>query len=206
MPRRRTANSKSTSATTSNRLRIIGGEWRSRILSFADADGLRPTTDRVRETLFNWLRDDIAGAHCLDLFSGSGALAFEALSRGAAKCWMIEKSAPAAALLKRNAALLEADQRAQIVQADALRWLGQQPASPFDVVFLDPPFASELLQRALDLLIDHQWLARSASVYIETQASAMAPLTPQNWLLDREKTAGRVCSRLYRIQEIESTL
>jgi len=179
-------------------LRIIGGQWRGHKLHFADVEGLRPTGDRVRETLFNWLAPVISGAYCLDLFAGSGALGFEALSRGAIRAILIEKDPVAAALLKQNSAFLKTE-RAQVIQTDASQWLNTfTPERPFDVVFLDPPFAADLLQPCCDLLQRPGLLSQNSLVYIETDRHQPPPITPPTWALFREKTAGQVCYRLYR--------
>jgi 16S rRNA (guanine966-N2)-methyltransferase len=179
-------------------LRIIGGQWRGHKLHFADVEGLRPTGDRVRETLFNWLAPVISGAHCLDLFAGSGALGFEALSRGATHAILVEKDSAATALLKQNGALLKTEQ-AQVIQAEASQWLNTfNPEKPFDVVFLDPPFAADLLQPCCDLLQRPGLLSKNSLVYIETDRHQSPPITPPTWDLFREKTSGQVCYRLYR--------
>jgi 16S rRNA (guanine966-N2)-methyltransferase len=127
-------------------LRIIGGTWRGRKLRFPAAAAIRPTPDRVRETLFNWLQAAIPGAHCLDLFAGSGALGLEALSRGAAQVTFVDQDEAAAAALRARLTEWQAH-GAEVVRGDALRFLGR-PAQACDVVFLDPPFAGELLERA----------------------------------------------------------
>ena len=138
------------SAGPPGRLRIVAGEWRGRRLPVLDQPGLRPTPDRVRETLFNWLAPLITGARCLDLFAGSGALGFEAASRGAGRVAMIEKSANLVRVLRENRLLLDARQ-VEVIQADAGLWLAGQ-AEPFDLVFLDPPFAENLLGPTLSLI------------------------------------------------------
>ena len=186
-----------------NQLRIIGGKWRGQKLSFANAEGLRPTGDRIRETLFNWLTPVISGAHCLDLFAGSGALGIEALSRGAMSATLIEKNRTAITLLQQSCAQLHAD-NADIVQMDALDWLkntkpsSQKPTKLFDVVFLDPPFTTELLQPCCDLLQQHGLLANNAHIYIEMDSQQSAPITSPSWNPLREKTSGQVTYRLYR--------
>src|SRR5690606_39151495 len=154
--------------TARNRLRIVGGEWRSRVLTFPDALGLRPTPDRVRETLFNWLGQDLTGKRCLDLYAGSGARGFEALSRGASHVDMVERARPVVAALQRSAAALQAGARLRIVHGDALEFLrpGQQN---YDVVFLDPPYDSDLLGPALRALPVH--LADDARIYVESATS-----------------------------------
>ncbi|HEX9801802.1 MAG TPA: 16S rRNA (guanine(966)-N(2))-methyltransferase RsmD [Gammaproteobacteria bacterium] len=179
---------------SSNTLRIIGGQWRGRKLRFADGEGLRPTTDRVRETLFNWLQPVIAGARCLDLFSGSGALGLEALSRGAAKVVFIERNPQAVRALKGNLELLQAG-NAELHQADALAWLRGE-ATPFDVIFLDPPFRQELLTPALSLLAEGGWVAPGARIYIELESEQGEPELPSGWELLRSKQAGQVAYHL----------
>jgi 16S rRNA (guanine966-N2)-methyltransferase len=172
-----------------NRLRIIGGRWRGRQVSFPDADGLRPSPDRVRETLFNWLMPIIEGARCLDLFSGSGALGLEALSRGAARVVLVDRHGGAIASLREQLATLRAE-GAELRQADALTFLAGPP-EPFDVVFLDPPYHQGLLAPCLACL-DKGWLAPGARVYIEAEAE-LAPLPlPEGWVLLRSKQAGQV--------------
>lgn len=178
----------------SNTLRIIGGEWRGRKLRFADGEGLRPTTDRVRETLFNWLQPIIAGSRCLDLFSGSGALGLEALSRGAAEVIFIDTNPKAIAALKENLALLKAD-NATVIRGDALAYL-QRDARPFDVVFLDPPFRRDLLQPALQQLASGGWLAQGARIYIELESELDDPQLPEGWELLRSKRAGQAAYHL----------
>jgi 16S rRNA (guanine966-N2)-methyltransferase len=199
-PHKSTSHSKKSSH---NQLRIIGGKWRGHKLSFANAEGLRPTGDRIRETLFNWLAPVISGAHCLDLFAGSGALGIEALSRGASNATLIEKNPTAVTLLQQNCAQLHAD-NVNIIQIDAPLWLkssqpsNHKPKNLFDVVFLDPPFATELLQPCCDLLDQHGHLANNAYIYIETDRQQPAPTTPPSWKPLREKTSGHVTYRLYR--------
>lgn len=183
---------------TSGKLRIIGGEWRSRQLPVLDLPGLRPTTDRVRETLFNWLQNDVRGARCLDLFAGSGALGFEAASRGAASVILLELEHTAADQLAANIQRLQA-QNLQLVRADALNWLAQYQAEPFDVVFLDPPFASDLLEPAIRLLHQQQLLSSDACVYIECDARQPLPELSPGWQLTKQKKAGQVSYYLIRL-------
>lgn len=173
----------------SNQVRIIGGEWRSRRITFPDHEGLRPSADRVRETLFNWLGQDLDGKRCLDLFAGSGALGFEALSRGAATVVMVEKSRRACAALRRNADLLAA-KNLQLHCADALEFAtaaAADAAARFDVVFLDPPFESKLLGQALQRILP--LLNEGARVYVES-AAAFAP--SGDWRILRQGRAGQV--------------
>jgi 16S rRNA (guanine966-N2)-methyltransferase len=186
--------------TTKNKnvLRIVGGQWRSRKITFPDVEGLRPTPDRVRETVFNWLQPIIAGSVCLDLFSGSGAMGFEALSRGARRVVMLDADARAIASLRENARLLQTDS-AEILHVDALAYLrGAPPASPFDIVFLDPPYHRDLVNPCLDLLSAGPWLARTAQIFIEAERDLNAFRLPAGLALERSKTAGQVGYHLAR--------
>lgn len=179
------------------RLRIIAGKWRSRKLEFPDREGLRPTTDRVRETLFNWLQADIPGSHCLDLFAGSGALGFEAASRGAAGVVMLERNQQAASALGRNIELLEAD-NIELVVADALSWL-RDNRRVFDIVFIDPPFSAGVLSECCELLERGQCLAEDAKIYIEHAAGDNACVVPETWQCLKSKLAGRVAYKLFSV-------
>jgi len=154
-----------------NKLRIIGGEWRSRIITFPDQQGLRPTADRVRETLFNWLGQTLEGKTCLDLFAGSGALGFEAHSRGAREVTMIEHHPKVFAALRENAATLQAT-RLSLVQDDALAWL-RRAHGVYDVIFLDPPFQTDLLDKLLPLLPAK--LSAEGCAYVESGAPIVPP-------------------------------
>ena len=176
-------------------VRIIGGVWRSRRLSFPASAGLRPTPDRVRETVFNWLTPALPGASCLDLFAGTGAFGFEALSRGAARALLVEKQIETVEALRDNGARLKAE-GAGIVHADALQWL-RRPAQAFDIVFLDPPYASGLLGPCIELLEASAWIKPGGLVYIETPKGEAPPL-PANWQIVRSKTAGQVGYHLAR--------
>ncbi|NHH99373.1 MULTISPECIES: 16S rRNA (guanine(966)-N(2))-methyltransferase RsmD [Oceanimonas] len=188
-------------AAASGQIRLIGGQWRGRKLPVLHSEGLRPTTDRVKETLFNWLMFDIRDRRCLDLFAGSGSLGFEALSRYAAEVVMVEKDAAVAGQLKRNLATLPAAPGA-VVQADAVQFL-QQPATPFDVVFLDPPFHQELLPKVCERLENHGWLADDALVYIEREQGLALPTLPTNWSLLKDKQAGQVSYQLYQREQVK---
>ncbi|PHM62769.1 16S rRNA (guanine(966)-N(2))-methyltransferase [Xenorhabdus ishibashii] len=176
-------------------IRIIGGKWRGRKLPVPDSDGLRPTTDRIRETLFNWLMPVVQGARCLDCFSGSGALGFEALSRYASHATLIEYDRNVAKQLSANLALLKAE-NADVVQGNALQYLNGT-GTPFDVVFLDPPFRKGMLTETINLLEANGWLAEESWIYVEAEAESAATEVPPNWQLHREKTAGQVAYRLY---------
>lgn len=163
-------------------VRIIAGRLRGSKLAVADRPGLRPTSDRVRETLFNWLQVATPGARVLDLFAGTGALGFEAASRGAASVLMLERDPALAESLRANAARLKVAQ-ARVETADALAWLQRRPDQAFDLVFLDPPFEAGLWQPALARLAP--WLAPGAWIYVESPANA-PPTVPEGWLLHRE--------------------
>lgn len=176
-------------------VRIIGGAWRSRRLAFSASDGLRPTPDRVRETVFNWLAPYLPGAACLDLFAGSGAFGFEALSRAAARAVLVEKRLEVVAALRHNREQLKAGQ-ADIVHADAVEFL-RGPAAAFDIVFLDPPYASGLLAPCVELLDTRGWLKPDAFIYLEAPEGEAPPLPP-TWRLVRSKTAGQVGYHLAR--------
>jgi 16S rRNA (guanine966-N2)-methyltransferase len=177
-------------ATPTGRLRIVAGMWRSRVLEIADVPGLRPTPERVRETLFNWLTPRIVGARCLDLFAGSGVLGLEALSRGAREAVFVEKSAVAAATLRRNIESLDAG-GATLSVGDAFAFLGGSHA-PFDVVFLDPPFADDVVEELCRLLAVRGVLAPGARVYLEQERTRELPRLPSGWVVSRDKTAGNV--------------
>src|SRR5579859_7307003 len=148
-----------------NEFRIIAGVWRRRKLKFPPLPGIRPSPDRVRETLFNWLMDHVAGARCLDLFAGSGALGLEALSRGALQVTFVERDAIAVRELRARLAEWQAT-GGQVEHDDALRFLAR-PAQPFDIVFLDPPFASTLVAEAARALEERHWLTPSTLIYVE---------------------------------------
>ena len=171
------------------RIRLIGGSFRRRVLPVIDSPGLRPTPDRVRETLFNWLTRDIANAQVLDLFSGTGALGLEALSRGARHVHLIEQHPRVADGLRTNIAALGAAQLATVYALDAVQWLQRPAPHPFDVVFLDPPFRQGLAAPCCALLEENGWLAASAFIYLEVEADlTFIPAT--NWQLHRETRAG----------------
>lgn len=178
-----------------SRLRIIAGRWRGRRLSFPAQSGVRPTPDRVRETLFNWLAPGLPGSRCLDLFAGSGALGIEALSRGAGEVVLVEQQPPLAQAIRDNLAALEA-QHAEVIRAEALTWLRTSPR-PFDIVFLDPPFRQGLLTPVFAQLAQG-WLHPAAQIYVETARDEGLDF-PSTWEPRREKTAGDVCFRLFQV-------
>ena len=186
---------KRNAARVQGRIRIIAGEWRGRRIEIPDGTAVRPTPDRVRETVFNWLRDTVVGARCLDLFAGTGVLGFEALSRGAAEAWFVEQDATLAAALRASAETF--DVTPQIVRRDALAFLREPPSTHFDVVFLDPPYAQPL-EPLLALL--PSWLGSRALVYVERPRSAGLPDVPHaQWL--KRSYAGAVEYGLLRFEE-----
>jgi 16S rRNA (guanine966-N2)-methyltransferase len=174
------------------KLRIGGGDWRRRVLSFPDGEGLRPTPDRVRETLFNWLGQRLDGLNCLDLFAGSGALGFEAASRGAASVVLVELAAAPVAALRANAIALGGDARLEIVRADALEF-ARSVNRRFDVVFLDPPFRHDWFDRLLPWLPG--LLKDDAVIYAEAEAPLAAL---GEWRSEKTGRAGQVCYHLMR--------
>ena len=182
---------------SSNRIRIIGGQWRSRQLPFIEVAGLRPTPDRVRETLFNWLQGQIAEARCLDLFAGSGAIAFEALSRYADEVVIVEKHPKAARQLADNLSLLESGQpsRAQLQNQDALRYL-DQVKEPFDLIFLDPPYRKDLLPQVLSKVVEHGLLKPEGNIYLEHEAEERFDWTEWGMEVLRTSHAGQVSGAL----------
>ncbi len=183
-------------------MRIVGGRWRGRKLEFPSIESIRPTPDRVRETLFNWLQLDIEGARCLDLFAGSGALGFEALSRGASYTVFVEREPVVGRYLRDTLARLQAA-NAEVVVADAMPWL-KGPSSAFDIVFLDPPFASRSLSEICRRLEENGWLAAKALIYLESAADDGAPPLPAHWAFVKSKTAGQVGYHLARRRVSES--
>lgn len=197
-------NQKST-ALSSNKgeVRIIAGLWRGRKLPVLSAEGLRPTGDRVKETLFNWLMPYIVDARCLDCFAGSGALGIEALSRQAKSVTFLELNKAVALQLKQNLQRLQCrTEQSNVIQQNSLHFLAQtQTQAQFDVVFLDPPFHFGLAQQAIDLLVQHRWLADEALIYVETEKGEILH-TPTHWQLCKEKNTGQVCYRLYQVRSI----
>jgi len=183
-------------------VRIIAGNWRGSKLPIADLPGLRPTGDRCRETLFNWLQPLIRGAVCVDLFAGSGALGMEAASRGARRVVLVEKNAQAARVLQENADRLNGSQ-VEVIVGDALSWLKEQPPQSVDVVFIDPPFGLLLESSALELLQFGEVVKRGGFVYVETARSEAGQLPGPGWELAREKIIGEVRMQLLRnIQKV----
>jgi 16S rRNA (guanine966-N2)-methyltransferase len=193
MPRPSPARAKSATSSRgqTHTIRIIGGDWKRTPLPVIDLDGLRPTPDRVRETLFNWLGQRLDGQRCLDLFAGSGALGFEAASRGASRVLMVERHARAAAQLRANQAKLAAS-AIEVAEADALRLAASLAPGSFDVVFLDPPFGEDLLGRALELAVP--LVAPDGFLYVESGESLDAAGNPalEGWSVVRQGKAGAV--------------
>ena len=173
------------------RLRIVAGKWRSRLLPVVDEPGLRPTSERIRETLFNWLAPTITGCTCVDLFAGSGALAFEALSRGARAALLVERSPAVVRQLRQNIETLKAP-GAEVVKQDALAFLREATPQQFDLVFLDPPFAADYQDELCRLLQERGWVGPDSHVYLELARDAALPAFPAGWRVLKEKTTGNV--------------
>jgi 16S rRNA (guanine966-N2)-methyltransferase len=182
----------------SGSIRIIAGKFRGRKLPVLMAEGLRPTTDRVKETLFNWLMPYIHEANCLDCFAGAGSLGFEALSRGAENVTLIELNKAAAKQLLANNSLLKAD-NVGVVNSNALDFLKTSTGNKFDLVFIDPPFRQNLMQPTCELL-ENGWLTNQALIYVEMELESTQQF-PSNWQLLKEKIAGQVAYRLYQRME-----
>ncbi|OIQ24365.1 16S rRNA (guanine(966)-N(2))-methyltransferase RsmD [uncultured Vibrio sp.] len=194
MVRRRQQNSSQKKPSTGF-VRIISGLWRGRKLPVHDLEGLRPTTDRVKETLFNWLAQDVPQAKCLDLFAGSGGLGFEAASRQAESVTLIELNKQAYNQLAVNAKAVKAE-NINVINSDSLTYLKQQ-GTPFDIVFIDPPFRKGLLAEAIELLEQNNWLSDDALIYVETEKELTLEGIPSHWHNHREKTTGQLTYRLF---------
>ena len=189
------------SGSLANRFRIIGGRWRGRRIAFAPQPGLRPSPDRVRETLFNWLDRSLPGARCLDLFAGSGALGLEALSRGAASVTFVDRDAAALRGIETALELLGTD-GGRCLRVDVRTFLSGAPSN-YDVVFLDPPYAEAILPELCTLLDSRGWIGPDALVYLECAASDGAPVLPEGWTLAKSGRAGRVGYHLARCDQRE---
>ncbi|MEX0617840.1 MAG: 16S rRNA (guanine(966)-N(2))-methyltransferase RsmD [Pseudohongiellaceae bacterium] len=185
-------------------VRIIGGKWRSRKIYFPDVPELRPTADRIRETLFNWLQGDIPGARCLDLFAGSGACGIEALSRGSARVVFLDSNRLAVDAIGQALNNLDAINYV-VVCSDATEWLRQPQEDKFDIVFLDPPFDHDLAPQACELLEIRGLLAPGAKIYIESARPIETEAVPENWLQLRSGKAGSVYFYLYQSHGRSST-
>lgn len=201
---RRPPSSRTPAAARPGRVRIVAGKWRGRFLPVADVAELRPTSERIRETIFNWLAPEIEGSCCLDLFAGTGVLGFEALSRGAAAAVLVERSGKACDALRQSARRLGATS-ATIVRGDALDHLRHAIPSPMNIVFLDPPFGGQFPERLLTLLHGREWLAPRAAVYLEQDAGEPAPPLPAGWTVRREKKAGNVRYSLLDVERLPTT-
>lgn len=178
------------------KVRIIGGRWRGTRLAVANAPGLRPSSDRVRETLFNWLTPMLPGARVVDLFAGSGALGLEAVSRGAAHAVLVERDASLAAALTATVSRLSAHDSVAVVQGDALAWLSRQPDAAFDLALVDPPFSAELWPQLLPLLLGK--LVPGGWLYVESAQERVPALAGAQWRLHREGRTREVRFALYR--------
>ena len=185
-----------TLSKTSNQLRIIGGQWRGRKLSFPDVEGLRPTPDRVRETLFNWLQAEIGDARCLDLFAGSGALGFEAASRGAESVVLVENNLHVANNLQNNAQRLNAEQC--VVEKGSAQQFIASNSNEYDIVFIDPPYQANLWTEIAGQLVKKAILVDNALIYIECPSKGDLAELPQQWQLIKDKAAGEVRYCLFR--------
>lgn len=176
--------------------RVIGGQWKGRKLRFYEVEGLRPSLDRIRETLFNWLQSDIRGARCLDLFAGSGAIGIEALSRGAEWVEFVELNKKAVRQLETNLGLLEAD-NTHIVHLDAKKYL-EADNEPFNIVFLDPPFHKGFAEETMKKLALTNLVNKDTLVYLEIE-QGLEVMTPDGWELLKDKKAGQLQYRLYQV-------
>jgi 16S rRNA (guanine966-N2)-methyltransferase len=184
--------------TGRNSVRIIAGTWRGRRIHFPDMPALRPTPDRVRETLFNWLQHSIADTRVLDLFAGSGALGLEALSRGAREAVFVEQFPAAARALQEQLALFGGAAKGRILEMGAARFL-RTPAAPFDLAFLDPPFGTNALAEYIPLLDSGNWIKVGGLIYLENERAAGVPALPGHWELLKSKSAGEVGYHLVRV-------
>ena len=187
---------KSRKPTSDGFIRLISGQWRGKKLPVKDKQGLRPTTDRTKETLFNWLMHDIRDANCLDCFSGSGSLGFEALSRYSRYCTFLELDKQVAIQLQSNINTLKVE-NAQVIQGDSLKYLTQPAAKQYNVVFVDPPFNLGLAQPCIEQLESQGHLADSCLVYVEVENTLTTLTTPDNWELLKEKISGQVRYQLF---------
>jgi 16S rRNA (guanine966-N2)-methyltransferase len=188
--------SSSPHAKKTGQFRIIGGKWKGRKLRFIEVEGLRPSLDRIRETLFNWLQNEIHGARCLDLFAGSGAIGIEALSRGAAKTSFVELNRKAFHQLEENLGLLNAD-NAHVVHGDAFEFITSNQ-QPFDIIFLDPPFHKGITQKVIEQLAEAEWLKPETLIYIEVEQGLELNI-PENWSELKDKKAGQLQYKLFAV-------
>lgn len=178
-------------------IRIIGGKWRGRKLPVIEANGLRPTGDRMKETLFNWLMHDIVDAKCLDIFAGTGALGFEAASRHAHSVTMLENAQTVARVIKQNIQKLNAD-NITLIEQDAFNFLAQKPEIPFDIIFIDPPFHKNHIKNTLNLLASNLFVHKDSLVYIESEIDAQEYINLGDWEIIKFKVSGQVKYHLIR--------
>lgn len=188
---------KSRKSTKSGFIRLISGQWRGKKLPVHDKEGLRPTTDRTKETLFNWLMHDVHDANCLDCFSGSGSLGFEALSRYAKFCTFLELDSEVAKQLNKNLQSLNSN-NAQVIQTNALNYLDKASTTQYNIVFIDPPFQQGLVNPSIEKLEHNNYLAENALIYIETESSFSELDTPESWSLLKQKSTGQVTYQLFQ--------
>lgn len=181
-------------------LRLIGGDWRSRVLRFPDEGGVRPTPARTRETLFNWLQFQLPGSRCLDLFSGSGVLGLEALSRGADQVTFVDHTPALARALRDNLRLLGSNQ-GEVVCEDVRTFVQVPAETPVDILFLDAPFRQGWLEMLIPQIANNHWVGAGSRVYLEYESERAAPAVPANWHLHRNKRAGQVTYGLYQIMD-----
>ncbi|MCT6698769.1 16S rRNA (guanine(966)-N(2))-methyltransferase RsmD [Rheinheimera sp. 4Y26] len=183
-------------------VRIISGQWRGRRLPVLNAQGLRPTTDRVKETLFNWLMQDTAGCTVLDCFSGSGSLALEALSRHASFATLLELDKTAVKQLQQHLQTLKCN-NAEVIAGSCLVYLQQAPKRQYDLVFLDPPFRQNLLLPCATLLEQQPWLSNDALIYVECEKELPVSQLPAHWRPIKQSIAGQLAYRLYQREQPE---
>ncbi len=181
-----------------NKVKIIAGQWRGRNIEFVDSVGLRPTPVRVRETLFNWLQYDMLNRRCLDLYAGSGALSFEALSRGAKSALQVEENPRVCRQLTATALKLGAQAQVNIVQREVMQFLATPQGAAFDVIFLDPPFNLNLAVPTCQCLEDNNWLAAQAKIYVEVEHDLILHGLPKNWQQLKHNVAGEVGYYLFQ--------
>lgn len=194
---RATTQEKSRKPMTDGFIRLISGQWKGKKLPVKDKQGLRPTTDRTKETLFNWLMYDIRDANCLDCFSGSGSLGFEALSRYAKYCTFLELDKQVSQQLQVNLNTLNID-NAQVIQSDSLQYLNKTATLQYDIVFIDPPFNQNLAQPCIEQLEVQGYLSKNSLIYIEVENTLVSLSTPNNWSLLKEKISGQVRYQLFK--------
>lgn len=190
-------NSTITQNKSNNQVRIIGGSLRGQKIIFSNTSGLRPTGNRIKETLFNWISQYIQSSNCLDLFSGSGSLGIESISHGARSVTMIEKNHFAFLAIKNNCARLNI-KNITILEADAIKWITEEnKGATFDLVFLDPPFISGLISVSCEILEKNKFLSSPCYIYVETTKKEKVLCVPKNWILLKDKVSGHVAYKLY---------